>query len=131
MVKAFDPPGYGDYVRYFTSRNSEPFYAGWNSVFDDQIIDGTNYVVQVERGVSRNEGFEEDMFYFFKGDTVTLKLCNIDKATYEFWRTMEYSYSSNGNPFSTPTKVLSNISGDALGYFGGYACQFKTIVVPR
>jgi hypothetical protein len=60
---------------------------------------------------------------------VTLKLCNIDKATYDFWRTMEFAYSSVGNPFSSPTKVLSNISGGALGYFGGYAAQFKTIII--
>jgi hypothetical protein len=43
---------------------------------------------------------------------------------------MEYSYSSIGNPFSSPTKVLGNING-ALGYFGGYAAQYETIIVPQ
>jgi Domain of unknown function (DUF4249) len=131
MVKATDPPGFGDYIRYFTKRNSEPFYPGLNSVFDDQVIDGTTYEVQVERGVDRNASIPEDFVFFNKGDTVTLKLCNIDKTTFDFWRTMEFSYSNLGNPFSSPTKVLGNISNGALGYFGGYAAQFRTIIIPR
>jgi hypothetical protein len=131
MVKAFDQPGFGDYVRYFTRRNSEIFYPGLNSVYDDQVIDGTSYTVQVERGVNRNETREEGYSFFDKGDTMTLKICNIDKATYDFWRTMEYTYQSVGNPFSSPTKVLSNIHGGGLGYFGGYAAQYRTIIIPR
>ncbi|MGB8193468.1 MAG: DUF4249 family protein, partial [Chitinophagaceae bacterium] len=53
-----------------------------------------------------------------------------DKATFDFWRTMEFSYASIGNPFSSPTKVLGNVKG-ALGYFGGYAVQYKTIIIPK
>lgn len=132
MVKAYDRPGFGDYVRYFTKRNSEPFFPGLNSVYDDQIIDGTTYEVQVERGIDRNrESAGEGYSFFNKGDTVILKLCNIDKATYDFWRTMEFNYVSVGNPFSTPTKVVSNISGGALGYFGGYGAKYRTIIIPR
>ncbi len=131
-VTAYDPPGFGDYVRYYTKANSDPFYPGINSVFDDQIIDGTRYTLQVDRGYPRNLGLNADsLIYFKKGDTVTLKLCNIDKATFDFWRTMEFSYASVGNPFSTPTKVLSNISGKGLGYFAGYAAQYHTIIIPK
>lgn len=129
VLRATDPPGYGDYVRYFTQRNQEPFFPGFNSVFDDQVIDGTSYEIQVERGFDRNATLHSA--FFNRGDTVTLKLSNIDKATFDFWRTMEFSYGSVGNPFSSPTKVLSNISGDALGYFGGYASQYKTVIIPR
>jgi len=131
MVKATDPPGYGDYIRYFTKQNNDPFYPAINSVFDDQIIDGTTYEVEVERGVDRNGDLPDGYTFFNKGDTVIFKLCNIDKATFDFWRTMEFSYASIGNPFSSPTKVLGNISNNALGYFGGYAAQFSTIVIPR
>ncbi|MBN8675765.1 MAG: DUF4249 domain-containing protein [Chitinophagales bacterium] len=131
MIKATDPPGLGDYARYFTKRNQEIFYPGLNSVFDDQIIDGSTYDIQVERGVERNGNVPEGYSFFDKGDTVTLKLCNIDKATYDFWRTMEFTYASVGNPFASPTKVTSNISNGGLGYFGGYAAQYRTIIIPR
>jgi len=130
-VRAKDQPGFGDYVRYFTKTNSEPFYPGINSVFDDQIIDGISYQIQVERGVDRNTDREDDYVYFNKGDTVTLKLANIDKSTFDFWRTMEFAYANLGNPFSTPTKISGNISNGALGYFGGYAAQFHTIIIPK
>ena len=130
MLKATDPPGFGDYIRYFTKRNSEAFLPGLNSVFDDQVIDNSTYEVQVERGVDRNVDLPEGYSFFEKGDTVTFKLSNIDKATYDFWRTMEFTYLSVGNPFSSPTRVLSNISNGALGYFGGYASQYRTIVIP-
>lgn len=131
MIRATDPPGYGDYIRYFTKRNQEDFFPGLNSVYDDQVIDGTSYEIQVERGINRNDSTSEGFTYFNKGDTVTLKLCNIDKATFDFWRTMEYTYSSIGNPFASPTKVLSNISNGGLGYFGGYAAQYRTLIIPK
>ncbi len=132
MTKVTDPPGYGNYIRYFTKTGRGLFLPGLNSVFDDQIIDGTTYEVEVERGVDRNDRIDlKDYSFFSRGDTVTVKFCNIDKKTYDFWRTMEYSYASIGNPFSSPTKVLGNISGGALGYFGGYAVQYRSLIIPR
>jgi hypothetical protein len=131
MVRAADRPGFGDYVRYFTKRNKDPFYPAFASVFDDFVIDGTTYELQIEPGINRNAERKDDEHFFSRGDTVMFKLCNIDKTTFDFWRTMEYSYSSIGNPFATPVKVLSNISNGALGYFGGYACQYHTLVIPE
>jgi len=131
MSRVTDPPPFGDYVRYFTKRNSEPFYAPFTATFDDQLVNNSTYTVQVERGWDRNIPSGDRSTYFKKGDTVIVKLCNIDKATFEFWRTMEYSYANIGNPFATPTQVLSNIHENALGYFGGYAAQFRTIIIPR
>jgi hypothetical protein len=131
MVRATDPAGFGDYVRYFTKRNREPFYPPIASAFDDLVIDGTTYELQIDPGVTRNTERKEEEHFFNRGDTVTFKLSNIDKATFDFWRTMEYSYNSIGNPFATPVKVLGNISNGALGYFGGYASQYHTLVIPR
>jgi hypothetical protein len=131
-ARVTDPPGFGNYIRYFTSVNQRPFLPGLNSVFDDLLINGITYDVTVDRGVDRNTDLNFDEYGFFrKGDTVTLKFCNIDKATFDFWRTTEFSYQSIGNPFSSPTKILGNISNGALGYFGGYATRFKSLVIPR
>lgn len=132
MSRTTDPPGFGNYIRYYTQSNAELFYPGLNSVFDDQIVDGKTYDIQIEHGVDRNQSIDlEEYAFFFRGDIVTVKLCNIDKATFDFWRTMEYNYSSIGNPFSSPVKVLSNIKGGGLGYFGGYAVQYSTLVIPQ
>lgn len=131
-AKVTDPPGFGDYARYFTKVNSEDFLPGLNSVFDDQLVNGTTYTVDVDKGINRNADLNFEEYGFFqKGDTVTLKFSNINKATFDFWRTVEFSYSSIGNPFSSPTKIIGNINNGALGYFGGYASQYKTIIIPR
>ena len=131
MSRVTDPPGYGNYIRYFTKVNGSIFLPGLASVFDDQIIDGTTYDIQVEKGVDRNRKIDLENYSFFeRGDTVTVKFTNIDKATYDFWRTMEFSYQSIGNPFSSPTKVIGNVKG-ALGYFGGYAVQYKSLIIPK
>ncbi|HEX4852181.1 MAG TPA: DUF4249 domain-containing protein [Puia sp.] len=132
VAKVTDPPGYGNYIRYFTSQNSGPFLPGLNSVFDDQIVDGTTYNIDVDRGVNRNLKIDFNTYAFFqRGDSVVVKFCNIDKGTYDFWRTMEYNYQSIGNPFSSPTTVLGNISNNALGYFGGYAAQYISLKIPE
>lgn len=131
MIKATDPPGLGNYVRYFTKKNSEQFLPGRNSVFDDQVIDGTTYELQVDPGIDFNNTVPQDSNFFKRGDTVTMKLCNIDKASYTFWSTWEFAYQSIGNPFAQPNKVLGNISNGALGAFYGYAASYKTLVIPK
>ncbi len=132
MTRVTDPPGYGNYIRYFTKTNNGLFLPGLNSVFDDQIIDGSTYDIEVEQGIDRNAKIDFENYSFFtRGDSVTVKFCNIDKETFDFWRTMEFSYASIGNPFSSPTRVAGNIKGGALGYFGGYAVQYKSLVIPR
>jgi hypothetical protein len=128
MVRTTDPPGLGNYIRYFTKKNSGNYLPGENSVFDDAVIDGTTYSIQVDPGVDGNSSVNYDDNFFTKGDTVTLKVCNIDKPTYTFWSTWEFAKQSIGNPFSQPGKVVGNVSNGALGVFCGYAAWFGTAI---
>lgn len=132
FTRVTDPPGLGDFIRYFTSRNDSAFLPGFNSVFDDRVIDGTTYEIQVDRGVDRNQPIDREEYGFFRrGDTVVAKLANIDKAHYDFWRTWEQAQTNLGNPFGVPVKIMGNISNGGLGYFGGYAAQQKTLLIPK
>lgn len=132
MGRVADPPGLGNYIRYFTRVGSQPFLPGGNSVFDDNIIDGKTYEIQIDKGVNRNEEIDFEEYGFFKrGDTATVKLCNISKPTYDFWRTWEFNFQSIGNPFSSPGKVIGNISNGALGAFCGYAAQYRSLIIPK
>ena len=129
MTRVIDPPGLGNYVRYFTKKNSERFLPGYNSVFNDDVIDGTTYSGQVDRGVDRNSPLPTgDDRFFARGDTITFKLSNIDKPSFNFWNTWEFNQQSIGNPFSQPGKVIGNISNGALGSFCGYASKEQTII---
>jgi hypothetical protein len=131
IVQITDPPGLGNYTRYFTKTDSGRFLPGAQSVNGDELIDGTTFNVIVPPGIDRNNPVKANKNYFHRGNTVTFKLSNIDRNTYEFWLTMEFAYQSIGNPFASPNTVLGNISNGALGAFCGYASAFKTIHIPR
>ncbi len=131
-AKISDPVGLGNYIRYFTKINKQDFLPGYNSVFDDNVIDGKVYTVDIPKGVDKNFPIERENYGFYKkGDTVSVKYSNIDKATYDFWRTWEYTYQSVGNPFASPGVVNGNVSNGALGAFCGYASSIKNIIIPK
>ena len=125
-IRATDPAGRGNYVRYFTQKNKEVFLPGEN-VFDDQVIDGSTYEIQLPQGINRNNPPKADSSFYKRGDTVRLKFCAINKASYTFWNTWEFAYQSIGNPFAQPNKVIGNISNGALGIFIGYAAGYRTV----
>lgn len=125
-----EPDTAGNYVRYFTKRNSEPYYPGLNSVYPDEIINGIYFETTLSLGAPRSAEFKRDSTgVAYPGDTVTLKWSAIDKATYTFWSTYEYSLGTLGNPFSTPIQVKSNVSNGALGIWAGYGSVYKTLVI--
>ncbi|MFN0082041.1 MAG: DUF4249 domain-containing protein [Ferruginibacter sp.] len=128
LLKSTDPQGLGNYGRYFTKKNSEPFLPGEISVFNDQVIDGATFTVQLPQGIDRNNPPKDDSSFFKRGDTITLKYCNIPQSAYIFWNTWEFAFQGIGNPFAQPNKVLGNISNGALGAFCGYAVKYKTII---
>ncbi len=132
MVTITDKPGYGNYHRYFTKVNDEPFYPGLYSSGSDQLTDGVTVTFRLDRGVDKSSDFDPDLYaYYDKGDSVVIKFSEIDYDTYEFWRTVEFNYASIGNPFSTPIKVKGNIKGGALGYFGGYNPLYYSLRIPQ
>ena len=136
-VRYTDPPGERNYARYFTKRNQEPFFPGYFlSVFNDELINGESFNFPLERGQDEDpheyndngQHLDPSYGYFKKGDEIIIKWCQIDKAHYDFWRTLEVDKNSAGNPFGSPTKIISNIDG-GLGIWGGYGAFYDTLVV--
>lgn len=125
-----DPDTLGNRVRYFTKRNSEQFLAPYYSVSDDAIVNGTQIDIQLSAGFNRMDTINrQTLGYFYRGDTVIIKWSSIDKSVFDFWRTLEFSYGSTGNPFAAPVKVTSNISGGALGVWAGYGNTYDTLII--
>lgn len=125
-----EPDTIGNYYRYSTKRNSEPFYYPLSSsVYDDKLVNGQFISLPLERGISPNSKIDNDTYgYFWKGDTVTLKWMNIDKASYDFWRTLEND--GGDSPFSSPVIIKTNIKG-GLGVWCGYATDYATTIIPN
>lgn len=124
-----DPDTSGNYLRYYTSRNNEPIYPALNSVFSDEIIDGTEFNTELPLGEPRSTTKSFDSLgVCYPGDSVTLKWTAIDGAVYEFWNTYEFALGTLGSPFATPIQVKSNISNNALGVWAGYGAVYYTII---
>lgn len=126
-----------NYFRYFTKRNNEGFLPGYNSIYDDNFVNGTTYNVRVMRGVDKTLPDSiafKNYGYFKKGDTVTVKIVQIDKNVYDFWKTLDYAYQNTGNPYASPGNVKTNIVG-GLGVWCGYAGYnsptYQTLIVPK
>jgi hypothetical protein len=131
-IKFKDPDTLGNYIRYFTQRNNALFYTGPQSVYDDAVVNGTTIdSLTVFAGFSRaREPNLDSVGVFYRGDTVTLRWCAIDRDVYEFYNTFEYATGTVGNPFASPVNVRTNIKGGALGVWAGYGAMYFTSIVP-
>lgn len=118
-----DPDTLGNFYRYFTRKNSQPYTLINQSVFDDLIYNGKEFPIDIPYGFERNsdEDFDFNTFgYWNKKDTCYVKLCMIDRAHYNFWRTLENELNNQGSPFGSFTRIRTNING-GLGIWGGYS----------
>lgn len=119
------------FIRYATKRNAEPFLfpSITGSVFDSGVFAGERLKLPVERGYSRLDTVNreiEEFGLFVVGDSVTVRWQNIDRATYDFWYTIEND--GGATPFSNPTTIKSNIKG-GLGIWAGYTNTFYSVFI--
>ena len=64
------------------------------------------------------------------GDTITVELLSIDRATYDYFNTLRDVLSSDRSPTSlSPTNPNTNLSNGSLGYFSAYTIDVKTIIL--
>lgn len=132
FVTYTDPDTPGDYVRYFTSRGTQPFYASGN--FSDEVVNGKTIANIGLAGGYVDDGVRKDrdsLVYFFPGEHVTLKWCAIDKGVYDFWNTLDFAKGAVGNPFSSPINPLTNIRNGGLGVWAGYGVFYVSAIVPH
>ena len=120
--KFTDNGGTEDYYRVFTQRKGKDnkFVPIYLSAIGDQFFNGESFTFSLLRGAESLSDAQDDI-YFRTGDTVRVKLCTIDRAHFDFWRTLERELYVTGNPISSSgNEIISNISGGALGVWGGY-----------
>ncbi|NJL76257.1 MAG: DUF4249 domain-containing protein [Saprospiraceae bacterium] len=85
---------------------------------DDRLLDSSKIVV--------GSGFD-----FIIGDTLINTIFHVTKDYYDFANSVFIAESSNGNPFSQPSTIRSNVKGanNPLGIFSGITLDQKTRVV--
>ena len=109
------------------------------SVRNDQLVNGENFPARFARSGRADE--EDGVFLPFysdrnidgqikERDIVILRINHVNSDTYKFWRSVERSKNSSGNPFSEPVNLNSNING-GIGIWGGYGASYYYIpIVP-
>jgi len=88
-------------------------------VMDDKFVDGNPV----------------DLFIwgdaFSPGDTAILELFSMDEKVYDYFYTLaNLLYSGGDGSYSTPANPNTNLSNDALGYFGAFSIASDTIIIP-
>ena len=123
-----------NYYRIFSKRLGRDynFIPVMESIYDDMYFNGLTFEYEIMRGelnYEDEEMFEDPEFGSYKrGDSVVVKLSTINKAHYDFWRTLEEDVMAGGNPFTNPVTIRHTVEG-ALGVFGGYGSICDTIVI--
>jgi hypothetical protein len=119
-----DPPEPGNYYRV-NVRVSDP-------LIPSDSIDGKRYRLYSDKLTNGNEaGYRVRARHtVVKGDTITVDLLSLDKATYDYYRTLNDILTSDRSPTSlSPANPNTNLSTGALGYFTAYAFDRKTVVL--
>ena len=127
-----DAPEEENYYRLFTQelRQDSSFVPTYLSVVGDRYFNGETLRFSVLRGAENLNDVTEDL-YFKRGDTIRVKFCTLDRAHFDFWRTLERELYTTGNPFAASgNEVISNIEGEALGVWGGYGASYYYFIAP-
>lgn len=90
-------------------------------IMDDDLSDGKKFNSTLYL-------FTDDEDKIKSGDLVEVEMQCIDKAVYKYW--YSYDQAASGGGSATPANPVSNISGDALGYFSAQTVQRKSVIAP-
>jgi len=119
-----DPPQQGNYYQIVPHDNAIPLDSlngegGGIHIYDDEFING-NEVSYRFRIAGKVE----------VGDTVSVDLLCIDKATYEYLRTLRTAIETDRSPTSlAPANPNTNLSNGSLGYFSAYTIDSKSLII--
>ncbi len=136
-VKFFEPETTGDFYRSFAKRitKDSAFLTYFNSVFEDKFINGKYFELTYTRPIPPNSRAAEDEDFrrrhYFLDDTVILSFSRIGRKEYDYYSSVSNNISANGNPFSTPYNISSNISNNGIGIFCAYASRIDTILLRK
>lgn len=115
-----DPPDTMNFYRIVTYINGELVAGGGFSyyrVLEDELIDGLTFTLTIRGTEARVT------------DTVYVELQSIGSNTYLYFEGLNDAVYGGGGPGSTPYNPTTNLSGDALGYFGAYSYTSASVII--
>lgn len=116
-LKFTDPGAVSNYYRRFVFTNEINPESNANFRFTDRLFNGNEFSVFTR-------------FSFKSGDTVTVRLYNLNQVHFEFLESINTAEDAAGNPLAQPVFAKGNISGDALGIFTALSYAQRKYIVP-
>jgi hypothetical protein len=127
-TKIADPAG-ANYYRYLTSEKDGRYVPPFQSTTDDAFFDNKEFEFPLNKGEIRDGKFNPESFgLFYRGDSIAIKWCTLDREHFDFWKTRDFAASSGG-PFASYTRIKTNING-GLGIWGGYHVGVTRLFCP-
>jgi hypothetical protein len=125
----YDNPDEKNYYRTFTKIKGEDkrYIPTYIASFEDKYFNGQKFTFHLNKGL---DSYIKPLYdiEFTKGDTINVKIANIDKNSYTFWYSYDQEILNSGNPFASNfERVKSNIQG-GLGIWCGYGSTIYFVV---
>jgi hypothetical protein len=111
-----DPVGLGSsyrFVEYINGVKSKGIY-----IINDDLADGR---------LTTNTLFSRVNSEITKGDTINVEMHCIDAPLYKYWFSLSQS-ATGETETAAPSNPVTNITGDALGYFSAHTVRSKTVI---
>jgi hypothetical protein len=128
-IKFTDDINRVNYYRTLTQRKNieSKYVANYVSNYRDLYFNGLEIEWALYRGNETNLDKQDDIYYRL-GDTINLKFCSVDKATYDFWYSFQQEMINTSNPFAASNaRVKTNIQ-NGLGVWCGYGAVYYRII---
>ncbi len=135
-----DPDTLGNHYRWMAKRINKDIYgdakdagfiAPYFSVYEDRFVNGLTFDFAFSRGSrpfsEADDDQNEESGLYKRGDTVVVKFVNLGRAEYLFYNSFQNNSASQGDVFSTPSNIISNIEG-GLGIWAGYGYRMDTLI---
>ena len=130
LVKIHDNSNEKNFYKIYTLIKGEQkdYTPALISNFDDQMFNGEVHTFYLDKGPETYLNLKDKDFSFSKNDTISVKLCTLDKTSFDFWWSYQNGIANGANPFASSFhEVKSNIKG-GLGVWSGFGTTVKQIV---
>lgn len=109
---------------------ADPFFRNsLSSAFDDAFFNGLTFKFAFTNiGSYRDDTPDEFRGFYKTNDTVVIKMSSLDYKVFKFYEMKLQQVANEGNPFSNPAFVPTNIEGGAIGCWSGFSPRYDTLV---
>jgi len=113
--------GVKNFVTYF-DRGENSMFGGRGDMHDRKQ--------EARFGNFQTEHIDEETGDTLLADEVLIRISQIERAPFEFWRSTEFQEQTNGNPFAEPMNLQTNVK-NGLGVWEGKGAIYYKVIAKK